>query len=454
MDFVIFFPFVLLLFFVFSLRDLFKSLLLVYLITLLISFFLQIHVEKIIIAHLESVFVGFRIFLLVFSLLLLFKIIEKENIKFFKSFKEKNFTTFITIGVFLTILIEGLVGFGTPGMIAVRTLYDLGFNPLISASISLLSDQYSTFGAFSTPIIIGSKDAISFNFVKLAGIVLSFFIFFVLISAHTLYSKFEKKEKLNIEIIITFLIYFIVAFVVSQTQFFTFTIVFASLASILFILLREFSKFKKFLQAFSPFFITIIIFIILKILNIQIINKILEIFNISLIALIISIILIFKDKKYEIKQHVLDIFKKSLKLFFIIFFLSFLASFLMSSSNIVYAISRIFETKFHNFKELYFFISPLIGIFGAFVFGSATLSNLTFVKLQQEIATTLNLNVDKILALQNIGAGIGNMISLYNISAIAIMIEELKGNETKILKINLIFSLILSFISSLIVLLL
>lgn len=460
MQFIVFLPYISLFISLFIFRDLLKSFIITYLITFIISIYIGVYIEKIFTAHLESFFTGFRIFLLVFSILILFKIVEKKNKKFFESFGEKNFSTFITIGIFLTILIEGLVGFGTPGMISVRTLFDLNFNPVLSASISLISDYFSTFGAFSTPIIIGAKDAESFEFVKIVGIVFSTLFIVTVFFSTILYSKYEKlnNAKLTVEIIFATIVFVILMFVISQTQFFMFSIIFASLGALLAIFIKDLARLKNFFGVFYPFLLSIIIFIFLKLLKIKWIEIVLSFFNISPVILLIAFFLVLKNNLLKDRNFyigLLYIFKKAIKLFLIIFFLSFLSSyFLFSSYNDknIKGVVEVLKDSFSKMGMLYFFISPLIGIFGAFIFGSATMSNLTFVKVQQEIAITSNLDISKILALQSIGAGIGNMISFYNVSTIVTMIDELKGKEVEILKINLIIAIIFSLISSLLVL--
>ncbi|MEM5831722.1 MAG: L-lactate permease [Candidatus Aenigmatarchaeota archaeon] len=456
----LFLPIISLFFLLFLTRDLFRTLFFSYLITLIVSISIGIYFYKILLAHIDSFLTGFKIFLLVFSVLFLFKIIEKENTKFFKSFKEKNFLNFIAIGIFLTILIEGLVGFGTPGIIAVKSLYTLGFNPLLSASISLITDTYSTFGAFSTPIIIGAKDANSLEFVKIVGIIFSIFIFFIFLVALTFYLKFEKEMHSFLtfkkETIASIIVFFIISIIVAHTQFFTLTIILASIGALFFIFFKNISRFRFFLKIFSPFFIAIIIFVILRSSNIPIIIEILNFFNISIIILSIALFLALNNRK-RIKIYSLEILKKSIRLFFIIFFLSFVSSYLTLSSENSIGVKGVMDNLknyFIGFDKYFLIISPIIGVFGAFIFGSATLSNLTFIKFQQEIATALNLNVDKVLALQSIGAGIGNMISLYNISAIIAVIDELKGKEIEILKINSIIAIILSFLACFLVLIL
>jgi lactate permease len=63
--------------------------------------------------------------------------------------------------------------------------------------------------------------------------------------------------------------------------------------------------------------------------------------------------------------------------------------------------------------------SGFLGAFGSFMTGSATVSNLLFGSLQVDAARALENPTAIFLALQLIGAGVGNMISLSNIAMAA-----------------------------------
>ena len=65
------------------------------------------------------------------------------------------------------------------------------------------------------------------------------------------------------------------------------------------------------------------------------------------------------------------------------------------------------------------FFSPVLGALGAFFAGSATVSNLTFAAIQDSIARTLGFDRTSILALQSVGAAMGNMIAISNIVAVS-----------------------------------
>jgi len=83
------------------------------------------------------------------------------------------------------------------------------------------------------------------------------------------------------------------------------------------------------------------------------------------------------------------------------------------------------------------FFSPFIGGFGAFIAGSATVSTLLFGSFQYSAAIDLGLSISALLALQVIGAGVGNMIALTNIVAAEATVK-IHGYEHEILRKTII----------------
>lgn len=81
----------------------------------------------------------------------------------------------------------------------------------------------------------------------------------------------------------------------------------------------------------------------------------------------------------------------------------------------------------------YIYVAPLIGSIGAFMFGSNTVSNIMFTPLQFETATILNLPHLIIVALQNQGGAIGNMVCINNIVATCAT-TGIVGAEGKLLR--------------------
>lgn len=83
--------------------------------------------------------------------------------------------------------------------------------------------------------------------------------------------------------------------------------------------------------------------------------------------------------------------------------------------------------------EYWQFFAAFLGALGSFFSGSATISNLTFAGIQESIAADLGFNKTSILALQSVGAAMGNMVCINNIVAVASVLA-LSDKEGYILK--------------------
>ena len=79
------------------------------------------------------------------------------------------------------------------------------------------------------------------------------------------------------------------------------------------------------------------------------------------------------------------------------------------------------------------FFAPLLGALGAFFSGSATVANLTFAGIQDSISRMLGFDRTSILALQSVGAAMGNGVAISNIVAVT-SILGLVNQEGLILK--------------------
>ena len=88
------------------------------------------------------------------------------------------------------------------------------------------------------------------------------------------------------------------------------------------------------------------------------------------------------------------------------------------------------------FSGAYVCVAPLIGVLGAFMSGSNTVSNMLFAPLQYETAALVKLSPIVILALQNIGGAAGNMICVNNVVSVCAT-TGVTGNEGRIIRINL-----------------
>lgn len=98
------------------------------------------------------------------------------------------------------------------------------------------------------------------------------------------------------------------------------------------------------------------------------------------------------------------------------------------------------------FMSMYVVIAPLIGILGAFMSGSNTVSNTLFSGLQFETATLVMIPQVLIVSLQNIGGAIGNMICVNNVVAACATTGTI-GNEGKIIRTNFLPCMVYALIT-------
>lgn len=77
--------------------------------------------------------------------------------------------------------------------------------------------------------------------------------------------------------------------------------------------------------------------------------------------------------------------------------------------------------------------APVVGIFGAFLSGSATFSNMMFSGLQFSVAEKADIAPALVMALQGIGANAGNMMCVMNVVAAATVVG-MAGRESEIIR--------------------
>ncbi|VEL95141.1 lactate permease [Alteromonas sp. 76-1] len=92
------------------------------------------------------------------------------------------------------------------------------------------------------------------------------------------------------------------------------------------------------------------------------------------------------------------------------------------------------------------FFAPLLGALGSFFSGSATISNLTFAGIQTTIAEQLSLPLTTILALQSVGAAMGNMVCINNIVAVTAILG-LQNRDGDILKSTSLILAVFAFVA-------
>jgi lactate permease len=94
-------------------------------------------------------------------------------------------------------------------------------------------------------------------------------------------------------------------------------------------------------------------------------------------------------------------------------------------------------------------VAPFVGVLGAFMTGSNTVSNILFSTFQSEVAASSDISRTVIVGLQVVGGAAGNMICVHNVVAACTVVGVL-GSEGRIIRINLIPAVIYSLVVGLI----
>jgi len=102
----------------------------------------------------------------------------------------------------------------------------------------------------------------------------------------------------------------------------------------------------------------------------------------------------------------------------------------------------------------FIFISPFVGVFGSFIAGSNTVSNLLFGSFQAGTAVAVGLSVVLVLALQVVGGAIGNMIAIHNVlvASAAVGLHDQEGRIIRrTLGVALVYALLVGLVGAVLV---
>lgn len=89
------------------------------------------------------------------------------------------------------------------------------------------------------------------------------------------------------------------------------------------------------------------------------------------------------------------------------------------------------------FSSVWVIVAPFVGILGAFMTGSNTVSNILFSAFQYEVAAAAEISRTVIVGLQVIGGAVGNMICVHNVVAACTVVGVL-GSEGRIIRTNIV----------------
>ncbi|MBS3071845.1 L-lactate permease [Candidatus Pacearchaeota archaeon] len=396
-------------------------------------------------------------------------------------------------------LIEGVAGFGTPVALAAPLLVSIGFTPIASVVISLIGNSAPvSFGAAGTPILLGLGSLgfkeevlreVATNSALMHLIAGSFVpIVIVYFITHFMVDKKDRNSRSFYKIIpfalfsgLSFTIpyYFIAAYVgmelpsigggVIGLLFVGFAAKFGFLVPKEKITFKHHKKLKivrkrRIFVSIIPYLIIIIGLLVSRVvlsvkeklnsfylgfdslLGLDYSYNLAVFYTPSFYFILAGIVALFlfgvnaKTRNKTVKETLGKIKKPIIALIFALA----LVQLLLISGNNIFGIGSIPLILANSLADLtgknYVIIAPFVGLLGAFIAGSNTVSNLLFGSFQGQIAISLGISVALVLALQTVGGAIGNMIAIHNVLAASATVG-LHGEEGRIIRKTIIVSL-------------
>lgn len=391
-----------------------------------------------------SLFSTVDILMIVFGAVFLFEMMNAsgyiENIsQSIKGIHPSREIQFFIIAIGLTSFFEGVAGFGTPGAIVPLLLISMGFNPLLSVAAVLLFDGlFAAFGAVGTPLIAGLKTPLELTEAAIANTaiysvwMLAAASIVVLVFILRMYKKAEGplERKKHVVLLLGMAILPMILFAYLLPEFST---ILASVSMLLLSVLY-FTRGKTNInaKAWMPYLVLVILLLLPKL--IAPLSSLLSwqftfnaIFNTNIDAALkplqsplipfVLVALLFTRQKSYYAKSLQTAGKKLVTVALLLFPIIAVAQMMLTSGvSQPSMINQVAEAFSHTGRG-YVMLAPLIGITGAFVTGSTTLSNIVFGASHQFTAQLLSLDPAVVYAGQLSGASIGNAICLFNIIA-------------------------------------
>ena len=453
----------------------------------LVFFYWKIFPALLLASSLKGLLVALDILIIIFGAIFFLEIMKKikaiDSISYYlESFSKDYRVQVIILAWFFENFIEGTAGFGTTAAIVAPLLIALGLPPLRAVIVGLLGNSTSVvFGAAGTPIKIGfeglnvSGVAETAVLINLLGFIVPVFMLWVITA-----DKTDRKQQFMEAL--PFAVWSGIAFSVASIPFVflgqEFPSILGSVVGLILVLItlrlnilapKNIRTETRVIRPVEPLplskailpYALLIIFLIAGKFLLSGISGFIQfrglghsfnLFNPGLAFIVSGLItaLIWKDKIASATENIFTAFKRAVEPFIVITFMSAIVQLMINAgqnltglSSPIVLIAQAFETPFLAFW------SPFIGAFGAFITGSATISNIMFGSFLNTAAVIMNLAAGKILALALVGASAGNMIALADILS-AEAVVGLRNQERRVLKGVIVPCLICLLIAGLI----
>ncbi|MFJ7953107.1 L-lactate permease [Lysinibacillus sp. NPDC096418] len=333
----------------------------------------------------------------------------------------------------LSPLIESVSGFGLAVIVIAPILIALGFSPIQSSVIALISLCIIPWGTLSLGTIIGATlGDIPLQELGMGSALMSIpiYIYIAVLVAYIGAGKEALKESIIPVLFIGFLLGFSV-WVCNRFASVELAGIFGSLTVIvaIFLLIKLKSNTSthesqiSFIKNVSPYLLLILLLFTSRIIHhikdflSGILNISIEKYNFHLAPLyspgfFLMLVCIFTLFFFRLNRSaIIDSIKLTLNKCYPVILTTFLyivVSEIMSEAKMIEILS---STASQSFGQFFVFIAPLIGATGGFLTGSNTASNTMFIRLQTETAIQIGLSPILIACTQNVSSSFMTMVN-------------------------------------------
>ncbi|MBD3318392.1 L-lactate permease [Candidatus Woesearchaeota archaeon] len=434
-------------------------------------------------ASIKGVFVAAEIFLIVLGAIFLLEVMKSGRLlplirSFMRKISPDKRVQAVIIAWSFGAFIEGAAGFGTPAALAAPLLVGLGFTPFAAVIVALIANSAPvSFGAIGTPILIGigtsveSTPQLLHSVGVFSALIHGVIALFLPLLISCVVSKFSLKQSFwrGLELW-KFCLFAGAAFAVPYVLIAwllgpEFPSLLGGLIGFGLVIAasRFYGKSKVRLSEMKTLWPYALAALLLVVSRIPFVNRwlrevSLDVSNlfgttisysflplvspgvIFLIAGILTVLILSLNRKRVFDAAGATLHKGVTAFVALSFTVALVQVFINSGMNAsgLASMPLVLAQSFASLVGNAFVVfSPFIGAFGSFITGSNTVSNLLFGVFQQDTAAALGISTIVILALQNVGGAIGNMLATHNILAASATVG-LTGKVGRVIQHNLV----------------
>lgn len=361
---------------------------------------------------------------------------------------------FYFLTFFLTAFFESVAGFGTPGAIVPLLLISMGFPPLKSiASVLLIDGIFAVAGALGVPVSAGLVTPLDLDaaitgelylyaaiMIAGAGAIIVWFV------NRLITPDQPKSQRYGWAIYLSIIVPFVaLSYSLQELTGVISAVVMATIAYVFFFTNKNLQW-----RPWLPYMLLVIILLIPKVfppLNNFLAYKLsfesifatevsasLQPLRSPLIPFILAALFAaLLANNYSIKLK--PVLTKTGVVFLILFPSLTITRLMLASGTEMPTMVETLAAIFIESGQLYPLLSPFLGVLGAFITGSTTVSNVIFGPVQFNAALQLGFPETVILALQLVGGSLGNAVCLFNIIAASAVVGV--SDYSSILKQNI-----------------